>query len=74
MKQKLIPSSINQYMVGFAHSLHIQSNLNPKKKVYPFSGGGVFFVPDCIFNNVLKCCLIWIKLEGINQMSEGVSK
>jgi hypothetical protein len=37
MKQKLIPSSINQYMVGFTHSLHMQSDLNPKKKVYPFS-------------------------------------
>ena len=47
MKQKLIPSSINHYMVGFVHSLHMQSDLNPKKKVHPFSGGGVFFVPDC---------------------------
>ena len=42
MKQELIPSSINQYMVGFVHSLHMQSDLNPKKKVYPFSGDGVF--------------------------------
>ncbi len=48
MKQKLIPSSINHYMVGFVPSLHMQSDLNPKKKVYLFSGGGVFFVPDCI--------------------------
>ncbi len=48
MKQELILSSINQYMVGFVHSLRIQSDLNPKKKVYPFSGDGVFFVPDCI--------------------------
>ena len=34
-------------MVGFVHSLHMQSDLNPKKKLYPFSGDGVFFVPDC---------------------------
>ena len=27
-------------MVGFVHSLHMQSDLNPKKKVYPFSGDG----------------------------------
>ena len=25
-------------MVGFVHSLHMQSDLNPKKKVYPFLG------------------------------------
>ena len=34
-------------MVGFVHSLHMKSDLNPKKKLYPFSGDGVFFVPDC---------------------------
>jgi len=51
MKHKLIPSSINQYMVGFVHSLHMQSDLNPKKKVYPFSGDG-FFVPDCKTSNL----------------------
>ena len=34
MKQELIPSSINQYMVGLVHSLHMQSELNPKKKLY----------------------------------------
>jgi len=45
MKQELIPSSINQYMVGFVHSLHMQSDLNPKKKVYPFEGDGVFLFP-----------------------------
>ena len=45
MKQKLIPSSINDYMVGFVHSLYMQSDLNPKKKVYPFSGDGVFLSP-----------------------------
>jgi len=33
--EELIPSSINQYMVGFAHSLHIQSDLNPKIKLCP---------------------------------------
>jgi hypothetical protein len=44
MKQELIPSSVNHYMVGFVHSLHMQSDLNPKKKVHhPFSGDGVFF-------------------------------
>ena len=45
MKQELILSSINQYMVGFVHSLHMQSDLNTKKKVYPFSGDGVFLSP-----------------------------
>ena len=45
MKQELIPSSINQYMVGFVNSLHMQSDLNPKKKIYPFSGDGVFLSP-----------------------------
>ncbi len=47
MKQELILSSINHYMVDFVHSLHMQSDLNPKKKVSPFSGDGVYFVPDC---------------------------
>ena len=46
-RNALIPSSINQYMVGFVHSLHMKSDLNPKKKLYPFSGDGVFFVSDC---------------------------
>jgi hypothetical protein len=35
LNEELIPSSINQYMVGFAHSLHIQSDLNPKISLYP---------------------------------------
>ena len=32
-------------MVGFVYSLHMQSDLNPKKKVYPFSGDGVLLSP-----------------------------
>ena len=33
--------------MGFAHSLRIRSDFNPKKKVYPFSGVPFFIVPDC---------------------------
>ena len=44
LNEELIPSSINQYMVGFAHSLHIQSDLNPKIKLYPLDGMRTVYV------------------------------
>jgi len=70
MKQKLIPSSINDYMVGFVHSLYMQSDLNPKKKVYPFSGDGVFFVPDCMYVPV-KLRNLQLTLQDVIKSVQG---
>ena len=63
MKQELISSSINQYMVGFVHSLHMQIDLNPKKKVYPFSGDGVFLSPT-VYICAMAMTFLFRMLQG----------
>ena len=50
-------------MVGFVNSLHMQSDLNPKKKLYPFSGDGVFFVPDCIYYILYIYILLYFRID-----------